>query len=95
MHIHIRLHGALRDKLPAENKGRVTLSRPEGTAVSTILSQLSLGGHIQVALNREIIDDLDTILQDSDRIEVFRPAAGGEGAGSRGDEEMSSGKDKE
>ena len=77
MQIYLRLHGALRDKLPDENKGRITVLLPKETAVSTIHSQFSLRGHIQVAINQEIIDNLDTILQDGDRIEVFRPAAGG------------------
>jgi molybdopterin converting factor small subunit len=77
MNIHIRLHGILRDKLPAENQGQITLELPEETAISSIFSHLSLRGHIQVALNKELIDNLDTQLQDGDRIELFRPSAGG------------------
>ncbi len=77
MQIHIHLHGALRDKLPPENKGRITLSVAEETAVSIILAQLSLRGHIQVAINQEIIENNKMILQDGDQVEVFRPAAGG------------------
>ncbi|MCP4427057.1 MAG: MoaD/ThiS family protein [Chloroflexi bacterium] len=77
MQIHIHLHGALRDKLPPENKGRIILSVAEETAVSTILAQFSLQHHIQVAINQEIIENNDIILQDGDQVEVFRPAAGG------------------
>jgi thiamine biosynthesis protein ThiS len=75
--IHIRLHGALRDKLPPEAKGRTTLSLPEGTTVTAVLEQLSLQRRTEVAVNDEIVDNRDIPLQDGDRLEVFRPAAGG------------------
>jgi len=75
--IHIRLHGGLRDKIPAEAKGRTTLSLPEGTTVTAVLEQLLLRRRIEVAVNEEIVDNRDTALQDGDRIEIFRSAAGG------------------
>jgi molybdopterin converting factor small subunit len=77
MIIHVHLHGALRDKLPPAAKGKAALEMGEDTAVSAILSHFSLRGHIQVAINQEITDNWDTILQDGDRVELFRPAAGG------------------
>ncbi len=77
MQIHIRLHGALRDKLPAEARGGAVLTLPEGTAVAALLDQLALHGYIQVAINQEIIENQTTTLQDGDQVEVFRPAAGG------------------
>jgi len=77
--IHIRLHGGLRDKIPAEAKGRTTLSLPEGTTVTAVLEQLLLRRRIEVAVNEEIVDNRDTALQDGDRIEIFRSTAGGSG----------------
>ena len=77
--LHIRLHGALRDKLPAEAKGRTTLTLPHGSLVSAVLEQFSLHRHVEVAVNDEIVDNQDKPLQDGDQIEVFRPAAGGSG----------------
>jgi len=77
IHIHIRLHGALRDKLPPGDKGQTILELPQGVSVTAILNQLSLHGHIQIAINQEIVENLETVLQDGDRMEVFRPAAGG------------------
>jgi len=53
------------------------LTLAEGTAVAALLDQLALDGHIQVAINQKIIENSDTILQDGDRVEIFRPAAGG------------------
>jgi thiamine biosynthesis protein ThiS len=78
--IHVRLHGALRDKLPPENKGRATLILPEGTTITAVLTHLSLQRRTEVAVNDEIVDDQDTALNDGDRLEVFRAAAGGNGA---------------
>ncbi len=77
--IHIRLHGALRDKLPGERNGRLTVSfkESETITVQTAIAQFSLRGHIQIALNQELIENQDTILHDGDTIEIFRPAAGG------------------
>ena len=77
--IHVRLHGALRDKLPTEAKGRTTLTLPDGAPLTAVLEQLSLHRHIEVAVNDEIVDNRDIILQDGDRVEIFRPAAGGSG----------------
>ena len=77
--IHIHLHGALRDKLPAQAKGRTTLSLPDNTTLTAVLEQLSLHRHIEVAINDEIVDNQEIPLQDGDRVELFRPAAGGSG----------------
>lgn len=75
--IHVRLHGALRDKLPPGAKGRTTLTLHEGTTVTAVLDQLSLHRRIEVAVNNEIVDNRDKPLQDGDHVEIFRPAAGG------------------
>ena len=77
--IYIRLHGALRDKLPPEAKGRTILIMPDGAPLTAVLEQLSLHRHIEVAINDEIVDNRDIILQDGDRVEIFRPVAGGSG----------------
>ena len=75
--IRVRLHGALRDKLPSEEKGRTILTLPDGAQATTILEQLSLNRRIAVAVNDEIIDDWNIALKDGDQVEIFRPAAGG------------------
>lgn len=75
--IHVRLHGALRDKLPAKDKGRTILSVADGATVTAVIEQLSLRGRTEVAVNDEIVDNRDMTLNDGDRLEIFRPAAGG------------------
>ena len=77
--IHVRLHGALRDKLPPEARGRTTLTLHDGTTITAVLEQLSLHRRIEVAVNSEIEDNWNTALQDGDQVEIFRPAAGGSG----------------
>lgn len=77
MHIHIRLYGILREKLPPEANGRSVLTIPEHSTITAVLNELSLHRHIQVAINDEIEDNLDTLLQDGDRLDIFRPSAGG------------------
>lgn len=77
MKIHVHLHGALRDKLPPDSKGRAILHFEEGEMASAVVSKLSLRGHIQIALNQELIENDDIILHDGDALEIFRPAAGG------------------
>lgn len=75
--IHVRLHGILREKLPGEANGRASLAFPEHSTITAVLNELSLHRHIQVAINDEIEDNLDTLLQDGDRLDIFRPSAGG------------------
>ena len=75
--IHVRLHGILRDQLPEAAKGRTTLTMPEGATIAGVLDQLRIHRHIQVALNEDIEDNLEKELHNNDRLEIFRPSAGG------------------
>ncbi len=75
--IHVRLHGALRDKLPPKAKGRAILVLPDGSPITSVFDRLSLHRRIVVAVNEKIVDDWNTILQDGDAIEIFRLVAGG------------------
>ncbi len=77
MNVHICLHGSLRDVLPRQNKGRVILEMPVGAKVSDIVKKLSLQGHVHLAVNDEITETWDLPLQEEDKIDIFRPAAGG------------------
>ena len=77
MDVTVRLHGILRDRLPVEAKGRTTLNLPEDARIADAINQLALVGHLQVAHNDVVIDDLALPLHDGDTIEVFLPVAGG------------------
>jgi sulfur carrier protein ThiS len=54
------------------------LSLPEGATIASLFEQLSLRRSVEVALNGEIEDNQDKLLQDGDRLEFFRAAAGGQ-----------------
>ena len=77
MNVQVRLHGVLRDKLPAETKGRTAVALPDEARIQDLLDKLGVKGHLQTAVNDHLIDDWQTPLQDGDKVEVFRPAAGG------------------
>ncbi len=75
--IHIRLFGILRDKLPAEAKGRTTLSLPNGSTVRDVLAHFDVQHVVSFAVNEEVDLDETHTLNDGDRVEVFRISAGG------------------
>lgn len=77
MEIHLRLYGALRDRLPAEKRGRDVLAVTEGTTLADVLTSLNLDGRIRVSVNGSLVEDWEITLNDGDEITVFRSAAGG------------------
>jgi len=58
-------------------KGLTSLNLPEDASINDALSVLALTGHLQVALNNEVVEDFHCPLHDEDTIEVFLPVAGG------------------
>jgi|YNPNPStandDraft_1061719.scaffolds.fasta_scaffold36583_2 molybdopterin converting factor small subunit len=77
MRVHIRLHGILRERLPAEARGKVDLELQEGARLADVLIVLGIEAHFRVARNGTVIEDLSELLSDGDQVDVFRPAAGG------------------
>ena len=80
MEIHVRLHGILRDRLPKEAKGHVTLVLGEEARLKDLIARLSgLGvqGPYEVAVDGEVTGDENHPLAPGDEVDVFRPAAGG------------------
>ena len=78
MNIHLRLHGRLRDKLPAAQKGRAVLVLPEGATAAEVLAAVGLQDeYVLLAINEAHESELDQPLQEGDRVEVFLPSAGG------------------
>jgi sulfur carrier protein ThiS len=75
--LYVRLHGILRDRLPPERRGRVTMTLPQKTTIAAVLEELALHRHIQVAVNDKIEENLSRQLRDGDHLDIFRPSAGG------------------
>jgi sulfur carrier protein ThiS len=77
IHVDIRLHGILRDNLPADKKGRTHLDLPKNSTVQAVLDRFNLNGLVSIAVNDEIELHPDHPLADGDRVELFRVAGGG------------------
>ena len=75
--IHVRLHGILRDKLPAEAKGRIDLILPDHSTVRDVLEHFDTQHFVSFAVNEEIDLDDSHILTNGDLLEIFRVTAGG------------------
>ncbi|MCP5094258.1 MAG: MoaD/ThiS family protein [Chloroflexi bacterium] len=77
MRVQVRLHGILRDKLPAEMKGRTAVDLADDARLQDLLDTLGVKRRLQTAVNDHLINDRQTPLQDGDTVEIFRAAAGG------------------
>ncbi len=77
MVIHVRLHGALRDRLPPPARGRIDLTLDGSCRVEDVIARLGLSGPLEVACNDEMVEDVSAPLADGDQLEIFRPVAGG------------------
>ena len=77
MKVQIRLHGILRDKLPAETRGRAELELPPASTVADVLAHFNIDRLVTIAVNEEVELDESHPLQDGDAVEIFRVAAGG------------------
>ena len=76
MRVELRLHGGLRDLLPAEARGRGELELVTGAAVADLLAQLGVQRTVVVACNDEDVPATHA-LQDGDKIAVFSAVSGG------------------
>lgn len=77
MQIHVQLYGTLRDRLPAEAKGKTILQLEAGTTAAEALAELGLDDAAMIAINDEHESEHAQTLQDGDRLSVFMPVAGG------------------
>lgn len=76
MEIKIVLVGSLRDKLPNENRGRATVTLPEGSTVAEVIKHFQLATSTAAGIGGMQIDK-DHILQDGDEVQLFRQLGGG------------------
>ncbi len=77
MKIQIKLHGHLRDQLPAIQKGEAEIDLPNGVTVADLLAHLKLSRRVEVAINEEIIDSRAQILNLQDQVHIFTAISGG------------------
>ena len=77
MRINVILHSILRDRLPAEAKGRSMLDVPDGSAIQDVISTLQLPEPVVSSVNGVLNRDHGSLLQEGDELRFFRPGAGG------------------
>jgi len=75
--IHLILHSYLREKLPAEARGRADLPLPEGSRVADVFASLGIAGGVAWSLNGKLERDTSLALNDGDELRVFRQGSGG------------------
>lgn len=80
MRVHVKLHGILRDKLPAEWLGQVSLELAAGAIIVHLVAALAERGiarPFEIAVNGDLTEDDTLPLPDEARIDIFRAGAGG------------------
>lgn len=78
MQISVRLHSVFREKLPPENKGRTTLTFPDGATVQDLLTHFQLQNNVVgISVNDELEIEETYPLHDGDHVEFFRIVGGG------------------
>jgi sulfur carrier protein ThiS len=77
MLIKVVLHSYLREKLPADAKGRAEINLPEGSTVADLFTHLDLPTQVAWAINGNIQRDIQIKLKTNDEVRVFRQGAGG------------------
>ena len=77
MEIRLQLFSILREKLPAEKKGKTTLNIDEGTTLADILEMYDINQRVAISVNGVQIRDHSRELQDGEEIKIFTSVGGG------------------
>ena len=77
MKIHLQLYSILREKLPAEAKGRAILDLGEGATLTDLLDELNIKRKVVISVNDLQETDKTRHLQDGDNIKIFSSISGG------------------
>ena len=77
MEIHLQLYSILREKLPAEAKGRAVLHFDEGTTLADLLKELGIERRVVISVNDIQETDRSRPLRDGDKIRIFSSISGG------------------
>ncbi len=76
MEVKIILHGILREHLPREARGRITLDLPEGATIDQVLERLKIGRTVAAVVDGVQVETNQVLHHDAD-LQLFRPLGGG------------------
>ena len=77
LEIHLQLDSILREKLPAEEKGRTILKLDEGATLTDLLKQLGIKRRVVISVNDVQESDRSVQLTDGDEVKIFSSVSGG------------------
>ena len=77
MEIHLQLYSILREKLPADAKGRAVLQLVEGATLADLLDELGIERRVMISVNDTHESDKSRQLQDGDEVKIFSSVSGG------------------
>jgi thiamine biosynthesis protein ThiS len=77
LEIHLQLYSILREKLPAEAKGRTILKLDEGATLTDLLKQLGIKRRVVISVNDVQESDRSVQLTDGDEVKIFSSVSGG------------------
>lgn len=83
--VHVQLYSILREKLPAEARGRTTLRFEDGATLDDVLRRLDIGRRVVISVNGQHQADNSRPLGDQDEVKIFSSVGGG-GTGALEDE---------
>jgi sulfur carrier protein ThiS len=76
LQINVTLHGILRDYLPRQAKGKMTLEPAAGSTVADVVSMLKIKQTVTAAVNGAQVE-LSHSLEEGDELQMFRMVGGG------------------
>ncbi|MCP4359228.1 MAG: MoaD/ThiS family protein [Chloroflexi bacterium] len=77
MEIHLQLYSILREKLPADTKGRAVLKLDEGATLADLLAKLDIERKVTISVNGVHETDKLRQLNDGDEVKIFSSVSGG------------------
>ena len=75
--ITLQLYSVLRDKLPAEAKGRAEFQLNDGASLQDLLNELEITRKVVISINGDHESEMSRQLQDGDRVKIFSSIGGG------------------
>ena len=77
MEIHLQLYSILREKFPADSKGRVVLQLKDGATVADLLEEIGIDRRVVISVNGLHETDKSLRLNDGDVVKLFSSVSGG------------------